>query len=186
MGIYYRENGVKKFKAHLTENISTRDQLHLKGMKVMYSNFNTIQFKILPLSIKESLGTLIRSSFTANGASLNNDYYSEVWKALKPFNFNITKKIEDTISTTPEDELSGTLFEKRVSLDQIVHLRFSNNPSIIKVKLVDFETNSNEIENGVQLVNYRKPLGLSIYDKAIGESVKVGNTENEVKIINIE
>lgn len=186
MGIYYRENGEKKFKAHLTENISTRDQLHLKGMKVMYSNFNTIQFKILPLSIKESLGTLIRSSFTANGAFLNNDYYSEVWKALKPFNFKITKKIEDTISTTPEDKLSGTLFEKRVSLDQIVHLRFSNNPRIIKVKLVDFETNSNEIENGVQLVNYRKPLGLSIYDKAIGESVKVGNTENEVKIINIE
>ena len=67
-----------------------------------------------------------------------------------------------------------------------MHLQFSNNPSIIKVKLVDFETNSNEIENGVQLVNYRKPLGLSIYAKAIGESVKVGNTENEVKIINIE
>lgn len=188
IGIYYRENGEKKFKAHLTENISTRDQLHLKGMKVMYSNFDSLQYKVLPLTLQENLGTLLRSSFTANGASLNNDYYAEVWKVLKPFSLNTKEGLENTTSTPSPfiANLSGTLFEKRVSLNQIIHLLFSNNPRVVKVKLVDFETNRNEFENGVQLVNYRKPLGLSIYDKAVGESVKVGNTENEVKIINIE
>lgn len=186
LGIYFRENGTKKFKAHLTENISARDQLHLKGMKVMYNNFDSIQFKILPLSLKENLGTLLRSSFTANGAAVNNDYYSEVWKVLKSFNFINIKKLEKPTPLPPTDEMIGTLFEKRVSLNKVIHLQFSNNPNIIKVRLVEFETNSNEIEDGVQLVNYKKPLGHSIFDRAIGESVKVGNTDNKVKIIDIE
>ena len=39
IGIYFNENGRRKFKAHLTENISCREQLHLQGYKVIYNDF---------------------------------------------------------------------------------------------------------------------------------------------------
>jgi len=35
LAIYYTDDGVKKFKAHLTENIPSRDLLHLQGYKVI-------------------------------------------------------------------------------------------------------------------------------------------------------
>lgn len=83
IGIYFNENGRRKFKAHLTENISSREQLHLQGYKVIYNDFERIEYKVLPLEIYNDISRLVFQSFTANGKPIDNNYYESEWKALK-------------------------------------------------------------------------------------------------------
>lgn len=85
LGIFFQENGIKKFKAHLTENISCREQLHLQGYKVSYINYSNIEYLILPISTYNEIRRLVFQSFTANGKPLLNDYYSNEWRALQPY-----------------------------------------------------------------------------------------------------
>lgn len=82
IGIYFNENGRRKFKAHLTENISTREQLHLQGYKVIYNDFDRIEYNVLPIGIYNDIKRLVFQSFTANGKPVDNNYYQEEWKVL--------------------------------------------------------------------------------------------------------
>ena len=63
IGIYFYENGVKKFKAHLTENIPCREQLHLQGYKVIYNEFDKIEYKSFPLKIQNEINQSNFSKF---------------------------------------------------------------------------------------------------------------------------
>ncbi|MFA7133244.1 MAG: hypothetical protein WC108_08105, partial [Bacteroidales bacterium] len=85
IGIFFYENGVKKFKAHLTENISCREQLHLQGYKVIYNEFDKIEYQILPLKIQDDITRLIFQSFTATGKPVNNSYYDNEWSVINKF-----------------------------------------------------------------------------------------------------
>lgn len=82
IGIFFYENGVRKFKAHLTENISCREQLHLQGYKVIYNEFDKIEYQILPLKIQDDITRLIFQSFTATGKPVNNSYYDNEWSII--------------------------------------------------------------------------------------------------------
>lgn len=73
------------FKAHHTSKISNRDLLHLQGYKVMYNEFNQIEYKILPMGITGGLKRLIFDSFTASGKPVTNNYYEAEWKIIKQF-----------------------------------------------------------------------------------------------------
>jgi very-short-patch-repair endonuclease len=86
IGIYFNENGIEKFKAHLTENISNRKQLHLQGYKVIYNDCKDIKYKVLPLKLHNDINRLVFSSFTAKGKAVNNSYYSNEWSILKQLN----------------------------------------------------------------------------------------------------
>jgi len=86
VGIYFYENGVKKFKAHLTENISCREQLHLQGYKVIYNEFDRVEYKFFPLRIQDEINRLIYQSFTASGKPVSNNYYKNEWSVLGRFN----------------------------------------------------------------------------------------------------
>lgn len=101
IGLHFRENGSKKFKAHLTKNISTREQLHLQGYKVIYNDFTNLEYEILPINLFDQLERLVYQSFTATGKTLDNSNYENEWKTLKqkkdlelPFN---TRQIESLI-----------------------------------------------------------------------------------------
>jgi very-short-patch-repair endonuclease len=83
VGIYFNENGRRKFKAHLTKNIPTREQLHLQGYKVIYNEFERIEYKILPLEIHSEINRLVFQSFTANGKPIDNNYYESEWSIIK-------------------------------------------------------------------------------------------------------
>lgn len=85
IGLISYEHGIKKFKAHLTKNISTRDQLHLKGYKVIYTDFNKLKYKVLPIELKEDIGKLIFQSFAASGKPMDNPYYKNEWAILKKY-----------------------------------------------------------------------------------------------------
>lgn len=73
------------FKAHKTENISTRELLNLQGYKVVYQDYESIEYKILPKNIYEDIKRLVFTSFTAEGKSVLNNYYDREWKIIKQF-----------------------------------------------------------------------------------------------------
>jgi very-short-patch-repair endonuclease len=88
IGIYFNDNGIKKFKAHLTENISNRDQLHLQGYKVIYNDCKDIKYKVLSLELHNDIKRLVFSSFTAKGKPVSNSYYSNEWSQLNRLKLN--------------------------------------------------------------------------------------------------
>lgn len=85
IGLFITDNGKKRFKAHLTENISAREQLHLQGFKVIYGEFQSVEYKLFPITIKKDIARLTFQSFTATGKPLDNSYYSSEWSVIKGF-----------------------------------------------------------------------------------------------------
>jgi superfamily I DNA and/or RNA helicase/very-short-patch-repair endonuclease len=194
IGINFIENGIRKFKAHLTENISSREQLQLQGYKVIYNGFEKIKYKILPMHILDDINRLVFHSFTANGKPIDNNYYHQEWLVLKPF---LSKKVEGengaelkTKATTKiklinRNESSYTLFDAKVELQSIVKLKYLNNNKLLTIQLVDYHPEKMEIVNGVQKIYNKAPLSNSILGKYIGDKVKIGDTDSYVEILEI-
>ncbi|MDB4011069.1 AAA domain-containing protein [Polaribacter sp.] len=186
--IYFSENGQKKFKAHLSENISSREQLHLQGYKVIYNDFENIEFEFLPLEIKSDISRLIFQSFTANGKLIDNNYYETEWRFLERVgakqinNLPILNQAQD--SYLLENSLDS-LVDIKVELNSTVKIKYLNKNKVLTIKLVDYQTQNVNIENGVQEVSIKKPLGVSIKGKSIGDEIEIKNTDSIVKIIEI-
>lgn len=180
IGIYFNENGRRKFKAHLTENISTREQLHLQGYKVIYNEFDSIEYRFLPLEILNEINRLVFQSFTATGKPIDNNYYDSEWSILKRY----SNKSEEQYQRK-EDLIPHPIIDNRIGLYSMVKIKFLEINKEFKVKLVDYDTSGGEFIDGVQIVNILKPLGASIKGKTIGDRVKVGDKEVEVEIIDI-
>ena len=188
IGIYFTENGIKKFKAHLTEKISSRDQLHLQGYKVMYMDFESINYKIMPLEILDNINRLVFQSFTANGKPIDNDYYDAEWSIIKSYDSKDlpTDKKEFKEVVKQIEFYTPSLFDSRVELNSVVEIKYFNNNKTLRVKLVESQTKITDKLNGIQNINTKSPLALSILGKTIGDIVKVGTSENKVEIIKIE
>jgi len=188
IGIYFEENRQRKFKAHLTENISSREQLHLKGYKVIYNEYSNIEYKIFPLEIYDGMKRLVFQSFSANGKPISNSYYDKEWEIIKEYNANHKpsqkRKSEGgkpSVSSSKSKDLFG---EEVVSVNSIVKIKILKSNQIFKVKLTT-SANSEEKKNGVQLINHKKPLAVSIKGKKVGDKVKIINTDNYVEILEI-
>ncbi len=88
-GIAYTKNGITKFKAmdESDESIFRNDNNNLRqeGKKILYEkNYEKIQYKLLPYSIKQKLGTLVQGT-NGKGADITNKYYSDKWSILKEY-----------------------------------------------------------------------------------------------------
>tara|TARA_B110000046_G_C13022905_1_gene412223 strand:- start:131 stop:5470 length:5340 start_codon:yes stop_codon:yes gene_type:complete len=190
LGIYFYQNGKKSFKAHHTKNISSRDQLHLQGYKVIYNDFENISFDFIQLEYKDDIKKLIYQSFTANGKSMNNNYFKEEWQTLKKI--NSTNKIDEQVSeeeNTPSlfDNISNPKANVPVKVNDTVKIKYLNGGKILTIKLVDYNTKGVEKENNVQLLNIRTLLGDSIKGRVVGDKIKfkIKNIKNTVEIIEI-
>lgn len=180
IGIYFNENGKRKFKAHLSENISTREQLHLQGYKVIYNDFDQIEYNIMPLEIYNDISRLVFQSFTANGKPVDNKYYEYEWSVIKRHS-----RKKQAQNEGKGNFIQNSLFDSIVGLNCIVKIKFISNDKELKVKLVDYPTNGSEIIDGVQIVNIRKPIAIAIKGKTIGDKVKIGDSDIVVEIIEI-
>jgi hypothetical protein len=185
LALYFYENGKKKFKAHLTENISCRELLHLQGFKVIYNNFSRLEYKILPLELKSDIDRLVYQSFSANGKPLDNDYFDAEWTVLKKFYLRdkmAETKVENISPDEPLDQTPQTSLIKRVTQYSTVKLKYLSKDKEMTVHLVDSETNEFGGLTGIQKIYNKSPLAVSIIGKAVGDSAKIGNTEHSVEI----
>lgn len=185
LGIYFQENGIKKFKAHLTENISCREQLHLQGYKVAYKDFHNIEYHILPLSIYNEIRRLVFQSFTANGKPTNNSYYSNEWSVINRYSREFTERqkpldIFDTINEPSESDYLNEIAE-----DSIVKINYLHNDKELNVQLVENHREGIDKENGIQKIQLDTPLAISLLGKKQGEEIRIGTTETYVKILKI-
>jgi hypothetical protein len=185
IALYFYENGKKKFKAHLTENISCRELLHLQGFKVIYNNFSKLEYKILPLELKSDLDRLVYQSFSANGKPLDNDYFEREWTTLKKFYLNekiAANKAETNLPPGEKDPAPAAPLKKLVNQYSTVKLKYLSKDKEMTVHLVDSETNEFGGITGIQKIYNKSPLAVSIIGKGIGERVRIGNTEHSVEI----
>lgn len=188
VGIHFYENGRKKFKAHLTENISSREQLHLQGYKVIYNDFENIEFEFLPLEIKNNISRLIYQNFTANGKPMDNNYYETEWQTLKKVGAKQTNNapiLKQAPVSSLFENIPNSLFDVKVELNSTVKIKYLNKDKVLTIKLVDYQTQGMDMKNGVQKINVKTPLGTSIKGKSVGDKIEIENTDSIVEIIEI-
>jgi transcription elongation GreA/GreB family factor len=172
IALHFFENEIKKFKAHLTQNISNREQLHLQGYKVIYSNFTNLEYQILPIEIHEKINRLVYKSFTSSGKEIDNSNYQNEWRVIKA----------NSISTE-NSTIQPNLFDKKIELNSKVKLKYLESNKEVTIQITEYQTNNNI--NGIQTINHKSPLAISIMNKENGDKVRIVNTENIVEIIEI-
>jgi superfamily I DNA and/or RNA helicase/transcription elongation GreA/GreB family factor/very-short-patch-repair endonuclease len=77
------------------------------------------------------------------------------------------------------------LFQDEIKLNSKVKVKYVNNGKDISVQIVEATNNKGEVVNGVQKVNIKSPLGVSILGRSIGDIVKVGDLDNFVEILQV-
>jgi len=188
IGIFFYENGMKKFKAHLTENISCREQLHLQGYKVIYNEFDKIEYQILPLKIQDDITRLIFQSFTATGKPVNNSYYDNEWSVINNFinrKTILNEPIIDKQAIETFSIISDNSSDLEIKLNSIVRIKYLNMGKEIDIQLVENHVKELETNNGIQKININSPLALSIIGKTLEDRVEIKNTNNLIEIMEI-
>lgn len=188
LGMYFTEDGIKKFKAHLTENIPVRDLLHLQGYKVIYNEYKKLEYQILPLELRNEISKLVFHSFTAGGKPVDNNYYYNEWQAIKRFNsIQSLPRIISIIKDNKEQiSASNTLFQKNlVKSNSIVKIKYLKDQVEIKIQLVDHQTKIGDSSNGIQYVYCKAPVALAIIGKSVGDFVAIGHEDNLVQIVEL-
>ncbi|HCE57543.1 MAG TPA: hypothetical protein DER09_06950 [Prolixibacteraceae bacterium] len=187
VGIFFYENGVKKFKAHLTENISCREQLHLQGYKVIYNEFDKIEYKFFPLRIQNEIDRLIFQSFTANGKEIENDYYKNEWGTLRkyhPIFFDKSNSIlQRTIPVVEKQEHVPPEQLKKNEIGRIIKIKYLNSNKEVTVKIVDFQTKGVIVNSEYQLIYKNSPLAQFLLGKPKGYIGKMGINGNIIQIL---
>lgn len=188
IGVFFNAHGIKRFKAHLTENISFREQLHLQGFKVMHNEFYAIEFVIIPLKIQSEIYQLICPNFTDNGKPVENNSYTKEWSIINRF-VNRNKNFIDPIIKKQKSELFPAI-KKNVSylvikLYSIVKIKYLNNEKEIFIQLVEYHAKGLKLKNGIINIGIDTPLALSIIGKSFGDIVQIKNTNTFVEIIEI-
>lgn len=83
IGVTFTENGEQKFKAYLTERLSTKDNLSIQGYKVIYNKiFTNVQHNWMPISVYDDIKRVTPKIFNADGKKLDNKYYEKEWQSL--------------------------------------------------------------------------------------------------------
>lgn len=91
------------------------------------------------------------------------------------------KTIQGVEKVTP---VQTKVFTDEVKLNSKVRVKYINNGKDIYVQLVSTENNKPD-NSGIQKINNKSPLGVSLIGHAIGDIVKIGNLDNFVEILNI-
>lgn len=188
LGMYFIEDGVKKFKAHLTENIPERDLLHLQGYKVIYNDFKNLEFRVLPLELETEINRLIFQSFTAGGKAIDNNYYYTEWQAIKKFNLISSQPRVNEIIEDEKEQIAAlnlSCEKNLVKTNSKVKIKYLKDQVEVKIQLVDYQTKVGDSSNGIQYVNCKAPVAIAIIGKSVGDSVAIGREDNIVQIVEL-
>ena len=75
---------------------------------------------------------------------------------------------------------------KAIRIGSIVKLNYINNDKIVTVLISDNQFTKNEVVNGIQNINSKSPLAVSLIKKFKGEIIKIGNLDNYVEILDVQ
>lgn len=96
------------------------------------------------------------------------------------------EKDEETIETFRDTFTEVVVISKIVvESNSKVSIKYLNNNKLIKIQLVDSDTQRLEMINGIQKINIRSPLAKSLIGKEVGEVTQVGNLDNYVEVMEI-
>jgi len=188
LGIKFKVDGETYFKGHLTEKISSRDLLYLKGYKVMYNDFEEISYTTFPMNFYDDIKRLVFSSFIASGKPIKNKYYDKEWDFMRKFlvsraqteiRFEKNVKNNEIIENQIIDEEENDLVE----VGDVV--KFSFKGKVLKVKIVSFPTKAGINGNSVCDLFSESPLAQALVGQNVGDKVRIEGTDNYVEIIEI-
>lgn len=95
------------------------------------------------------------------------------------------EKDKEMIKSIEEEPLQIKIIRDEVKLNSKVQIKYMNNGKDMNVHIVSSENAKNEVVNGIQKVNYKTPLAISLMGHAKGDIVKIGNLDNFVEILKI-
>jgi superfamily I DNA and/or RNA helicase/transcription elongation GreA/GreB family factor/very-short-patch-repair endonuclease len=96
-----------------------------------------------------------------------------------------TEKPGTTKKTVLKEVKQTTFLNQKVSLNSKVTVKYINNGKDLKFQIVE-NASKIEITNGIQKINSKSPLAVSIMGHSIGDVIKVGNLDNFVEILKID
>jgi very-short-patch-repair endonuclease len=187
LGVTFTENGIKSFKAHLTKNISCRELLHLQGIKVIYNEYDNLEYHIIPINEYNNIEKLIFQSFMAKGKPMNNAYYANEWNIIRnylPVKMQFKENKIDTLASKKENNYHEE-YGAIVKLNKIVRIQYLKYDWQLNVVIVENQNDSAKTDNGILNVAIHSPLGTSLLGRRVGEIVKIESESIQVKIMAI-
>ena len=73
----------------------------------------------------------------------------------------------------------------KVNIGSLVKVKYLNTGNIFQFQLVDSEFFKHEVTEGIQKINIRSLLAVSLRGKSVGDLVKVGSLDTFYEIIEI-
>lgn len=99
---------------------------------------------------------------------------------------SLRKDLKETIeAVSKNDKVQTEVFKETVELNNKVKVKYLNIDKDLKVLLVEQTSNKPEKSNGIQKINIKSPLGVALKGKSVGDTVKIGNLDKYVRILEI-
>lgn len=99
---------------------------------------------------------------------------------------SLRKDLKETIeAVSKNDRVQTELFKETVELNNKVKVKYLNIDKDLKVQLVEQTSKSPIKSNGIQKINIKSPLGVALKGKSVGDTVKIGNLDKYVRILEI-
>lgn len=98
----------------------------------------------------------------------------------------LKKDLKESIEAiSKKREVQTELFKEVIGLNDKVKVKYLNIDKDLRVQLVEQTSNKPEKSNGIQKINIKSPLGVALKGKSVGDTVKIGNLDKYVRILEI-
>ncbi len=98
----------------------------------------------------------------------------------------LKKDLKESIeAVSKKREVQTELFKEVIGLNDKVKVKYLNIDKDLRVQLVEQTSNKREKSNGIQKINIKSPLGVALKGKSVGDTVKIGNLDKYVRILEI-
>jgi transcription elongation GreA/GreB family factor/very-short-patch-repair endonuclease len=100
---------------------------------------------------------------------------------------SLKRELEETVKAVSEKKASQTGLRKdTVTVNSKVKIKYLNIDKDLKVHLIDVSVSKLEKPKGIQKIYIKTPLGIALKGKSVGDTVKIGNLDKFVRILEIK
>ncbi len=99
---------------------------------------------------------------------------------------SLQKDLKETIEAVSNKEDTQTeLFKETIDINSKVIVKYLNIDKNLKIHLVEQTISKAEKSNGIQKINIKTPLGVALKGKSVGDTIKIGNLDKYIRILEI-